>query len=129
MKLIPRLVFVMFLVWACTSAHHSSVSVKADKADLRDSTEYDLLIIDPEFDLWYELHFSPALDKTNDTYQAYNSRAVSNWNYYFTTGRYSRIVESYIDYRTSVVYDLELNRRLYWYFKYVEDSFNLNLFK
>ncbi len=129
MKWILQLVFMIMLVWACSPVHHSSVSVKSDVSNIQDSTEYDLLIIDPEFDLWYELHYSPALDKTNDTYQAYNGRAVSNWNYYFTTGRYARVVESYIDYRTSVVYDLELNRRLYWYFKFVEERYNLNLFR
>jgi len=53
--------------------------------------------------------------------------AVSHWNDYFTRNRYPRAIDSSIDYDYSIDYGIEVNRKLYWYFKYIEDTFKIRL--
>lgn len=38
------------------------------------------------------------------------------------------IIESYIDYRPNIDYGIEVNRKLFWYFKYVKSKYGINLF-
>ncbi len=118
--------FVLLIVWSCslsqkTGSSDKQLSIKSD------STEYEITITDPEFDHWYLLNFSPAKDYSNEYYRCKNQVAVSNWNNYFTRNRYHSVIENYIYYDYCVDYGIEVNRKLYWYFKYVEDSFKIRL--
>jgi hypothetical protein len=79
------------------------------------------------FDRWYVGHYSPALERTNEYYRSMNSQGVINWNHYFTRNRYSTVIGSYISYNPSVDYGLEVNRRLYWYFRFIEENFRIRL--
>lgn len=124
----PILLFLItgLLCWSCypTSPKVShSVGLKE-----KDTLSYELIIIDPGFETWYDIHFSPAKDRSNEAYHMYNQQAVLNWNYYFTTGKHSQYIDSYINYENQVDYGIELNRKLYWYFKYVEEISGLRLF-
>lgn len=124
-KIILPFLFTL-LVWSCSAVKNTG-STQADKTFEIDSTEYEITIIDPEFDSWYLMHFSPAKDYSNEFYRSKNSIAVSNWNEYFNRGRFHRVVENYIPYDNTADYGIEVNRKLYWYFKYVEDKYNLRL--
>ena len=127
-----KLLFVGLIVLiygACTTSGNISGKHIPQPSLVRDSTEYELLIIDPEFDLWYAMHFSPANDRSNEYYSLQNKIGVINWNHYYTTGRYSGVVDSYIDYQPGIEYGLELNRKLYWYFKYTQEKFRIPLMK
>ncbi len=94
---------------------------------ITDSTEYEITIIDPEFDTWYLLNFSQAKDRTNEYYRGKNQVGAINWNDYYNKGRYHRIVENYLYYNNSIDYGIEVNRKLYWYFKYTEEKFRIRL--
>lgn len=113
------------LCWSCfptsTRSMHS-VGVKEV-----DSTSYELIIIDPGFETWYDMNFSPAKDRSNEAYQMYNHKASLNWNHFFTTGRHSQYIDSYINYENQLDYGIELNRKLYWYFRYIEEISGLKL--
>lgn len=127
MKMLLFPLFVLLVAWSC------SPSQKAGSSDRHstiksDSTEYEITIIDPEFDQWYMMNFSQGKDYSNDYYRSKNQVAVSNWNDYFTRNRYHRVIEDYIFYDNSVDYGIEVNRKLYWYFKYTEDKFRIRLF-
>jgi hypothetical protein len=84
-------------------------------------------VIDPEFDHWYLIHFTPAKDYSNSYYRAKNQVGVSNWNDYFIRNLYPKIIDSSIVYDNSIDYGIEVNRVLYWYFKYYEDQFKIRL--
>lgn len=116
------------LIWSCTQTHQVSKST-AGKIQIADSTEYEITIIDPDFDQWYFLNYSQAKDYSNEYYRSKNQVGVSNWNEYFNQGKYHRVIENFIFINPATDYGIEVNRKLYWYFKYVEENYRVNLFR
>ena len=120
------LIIIMgLMVWACSPAKKAS---KASVTLAKDSVEYEIWIIDPRFDQWYIINYSPAKDYSNEYYRSKNMIAVINWNDYYRSGKYSKIIDSYIDYQSSIDYGIEVNRKLFWYFKFVVETYNIYLF-
>jgi hypothetical protein len=128
MKLSILLFTFSLAFWACSPVRESSKSLAALTQNCQDSTEYDIIIIDPEFDHWYLLNYSPAKDHLIDYYRSKNLIAVSTWNENYRAGRYDRVIDSYIDYWPQIDYGIEVNRKLYWYFEYFEDKYRIRLF-
>lgn len=113
---------------ACNPAKQSvKTSAKVIQTS-EDSIEYELVIVDLNFDHWYLMNYSPAKDHTNELYRSKNQIAVANWNYYYQQGLYTKVIESLIDYRPEIDYGIEVNRKLYWYFKYVGEEYKIRLF-
>lgn len=94
----------------------------------KDSTEYQLLIIDPGFDSWLATQ-PPVNFHSNQYYRIWNLRYVNEWNNMYRTGRHPQYVESYVDYDPNAEYEVELNYKLYWYFRYFEKKYNITLVK
>jgi len=118
--------FFLLLAWSCSPSQKTSSS---DRHSIikSDSTEYEITIIDPDFDTWYLMNFSQSNDYSNQFYRSKNQMAVINWNDYFNRNRYHRVIDNYIFYESSVDYGIEVNRKLYWYFKYTENKFRIRL--
>lgn len=129
MKKIAILAIVLFSAWACTQQKQIITSAGNSQRVVSDSTEYEITIIDPGFDQWYLINFSPAHDRSNDYYRSVIWTGVSNWNQYFHRGRYSRIISSFIYFEPGTDYGIEVNRRLYWYFRYVEETTGIRLLR
>lgn len=115
------------MVWACSPVKNAAKPATLTRNE-QDTTGYGIVIMDPGFDQWYLANFSEAQDRTNDYYRSRNLVAVQNWNNYFRTGRYGKIIVSDIDYQPGVDYGIDVNRKLYWYFEYITREFGLNLF-
>ncbi|GAB1418960.1 hypothetical protein MASR2M12_17250 [Bacteroidales bacterium] len=94
-----------------------------------DSLHHEILILDPEFEHWYLSRFSPAADRSNEFYLSMNRLGISNWNHYYSSGRYQRAISSYIDYQPFTDYGIEVNRKLFWYFSYIEEKFRVPLLR
>ena len=125
--------FVLLIAWSCspskkTGAAGRQLAIISDSTIKSDSTEYEIIIIDPEFEHWYLTQYSPAKDHSNEYYRNKNQVAVINWNDYYTRTRYHNVIESYIYYDYSVDYGIDVNRKLYWYFKYIEENYKIRLF-
>jgi hypothetical protein len=116
------------LVWACAPVKKSTETTLKFIPAGNDSTEYEIIIIDPNFDLWYQTSYSPAKDYSNEYYRGKNHFAVVSWNEYYRSGRHTRVVDCYIEYESGVDYGIDVNRKLYWYFKFVEEKYRLRLF-
>lgn len=114
---------------ACSTIKESAGDQKGISLDSQDTTTYEVVIIDNQFDQWYMMNFNPSQDRTDEYYRGKNIIAVANWNQYFNAGKYKRVIESYIDYWPAKDYGIEVNRKLYWYFKYVEKTTGVPLFK
>jgi len=54
--------------------------------------------------------------------------AVGNWNDFYCTGRYNKIIDSLIEYHPDTDYGIEVERKLYWYFKYIVSTYKIRLF-
>jgi hypothetical protein len=119
---------IALLIWACSPARQASKTSATLKQASQDSTEYEIIILDILFDNWYLLNYSPAKDYTKEYYQTRNVVGVANWNYYYRSGRYTRVIESQIDYQPNVDYGIEVDRKLYWYFKYIVSTYKIRLF-
>ena len=128
MKTIVQIATVAFLIWACSPAKQVSKTSASLVLDTHDSTEYELVITDLYFENWYNLNYSPAKDHTNEYYRSKNQVAVINWNDYYRQGLYDRVIETPIDYRNELDYGIEVNRKLYWYFKYITEAYKIRLF-
>ncbi|MDY0344555.1 MAG: DUF6146 family protein [Lentimicrobium sp.] len=115
--------------WSCKSTHETIKSEGAETSVQIDSTEYGVIIMDNNFDRWYLTRFSQAQDRSNSYYRSMNNLAVSNWNHYFNTNRYNRVINNYIAYNPSEDYGIEVNRKLYWYFKFIEESYRVPLLR
>ena len=115
-------------VWACAPVKENISTSAAIAQESKDSTEYELIITDPRFDEWYEFNYTPAKDYSNEYYRSKNEIAVMNWNHYYTTGQYINIIEEYINYEPRIDYGIEVNRKLYWYFKYMRNEYKIRLF-
>jgi hypothetical protein len=120
MKTLSVIGFLLVFMCACTSQKDIVKISHSKQVSLIDSTEYELLVFDPEFETWFQTNYSPAKDHSNEYYQSWNNQYVIDWNYHFMAGHLPRIYENYIDYDNSVNYGIDLNRKLYYYFRYVE---------
>jgi len=118
--------FVLLVAWSCSPSHKAVSSGKKPIIKI-DSTQYEIIIIDPEFDHWYLLNYSQSKDRTNEYYRSKNQFGVNNWNDYFLRNLYPNVIDSSIVYDFSVDYGIDVNRTLYWYFKYTEDKFKIRL--
>jgi len=105
---------------ACSSQKGAIGLAHKRHIEVNDSVQYELLVFDAEFETWFETNYSPAKDHTNEYYQSWNTQYVNDWNYHYMAGQFPKIFENYIDYDSNVNYGIELNRELYYYFRYVE---------
>ena len=122
MKTLGIIGFMLVLLCACSSQKEfvKIVPTKDVDANVKDSSEYELLVFDPQFETWFMANYSPAKDHSNEYYQSWNNQYVTDWNYHYMAGHNPRVFENYIDWDDFVNYGIELNRKLYYYFRYVE---------
>lgn len=128
MKLSFVIGIMALMVWACSPVQNATKTSATLTQSSKDSTEYEILIIDPRFEQWYLMNYSEAKDYSNEYYRSKNQLAVANWNDYYRTGQYGRVIDSYINYQPTIDYGIEVNRKLYWYFKYIKTNYGINLF-
>lgn len=128
MKTVILVAALMLLTAACATHKKTSGIAGLQEAAKSDTTEYDIIILDPEFDHWYLTRYSVAMDRGNEIYRSYNRTAVMNWNDYFLRGKYRNLIENRLDYDYNTDYGIEVNRKLYWYFKFVEEKYRIRLF-
>lgn len=120
---------LLLLTVSCSTPREASNTSASLVHDSIDSAAYDVIVTDPEFDQWFTVHYTEAKDRPDQFYRSRNIIAVSNWNYYFLNGRYSLVIDSYIDYRPEVDYGIGVNRKLYWYFTYVTTKYKVPVFR
>jgi len=119
------------LLFACSPLKKVDTPAKPEKLELlssgEDSTEYELLIIDAGFESWFITNKKPVWFYSNEYLETMNLQYVIAWNakvrdpdMIMNGGNHPFIFE--IDYKPFVDYGIELNHKLYHYFRYVESS-------
>lgn len=89
--------------------------------------EYEITIIDTDFDRWFSINGRPANFYSLSYYEQKNRLYVAAWNekvgqQAFYNSLYYPFTQ-YIDYNPATSYGLEVNYKLFWYFKYIEDVY------
>ena len=91
-----------------------------------DSLEYRLIVLDPGFETW--LITKPPMNfYSNDYYNMKNRLYVSEWNLRYMTLNQTGLYDNYIDYNPGIDYGIEINYKLYYYFRYFEETNHLTL--
>jgi hypothetical protein len=119
---------LVMLAMACSQVREAPKSLAAVTLSSNDSTQYEIYISDLQFDQWYGINYSDSKDHSLDYYHSKNLVAVSNWNAYFRSGKYTDVIDCQINYEPQIDYGIEVNRRLFWYFKYVQENTNISLY-
>lgn len=129
--LIICLILVLVFNGCSSLSHRGAGSTRVNSPHIADTEEsekeeYELTIIDPGFDSWFATSSKPAGYYSLAHYENRNQRYVQAWNEKVTQQIYYRTpnypFENKIDYDYTVDYGLELNYKLYYYFRYIEST-------
>jgi len=135
MKLLKPLFYILsvLLFIACGSypATTSKDNVTQEEPVIiaNEALEYEIIIIDPGFTS-YLFSIAKPMSYYSQTYlQGKNRIYVANWNNRARSPQQfnSNVYENIIDYEPNVDYGLEVNYKLYWYFKFAEQKYKMRL--
>nr|WKN35148.1 DUF6146 family protein [Tunicatimonas sp. TK19036] len=119
-------IMLFFLISAACAPSYTSSSRDRTQPNIvqpEDEEEYEVLIIDPDFDRWFQTNGRPVGFYSEQYYAQKNRQYVASWNE--KVGRYggNSPFQNIINYDYSEDYGIELNYQLFWYFKYIENAF------
>ncbi len=125
-----KIFFVILFLSAISQAAFGQKDEKAISLNpdtiAADSTRYELIVFDPGFETWFLLQSTDQ--HSPDYYKARNRSYVSEWNRrYMSPMRHGNLYDSYIDYDPLTDYGPELERKLYYYFKFFEEANHVDL--
>lgn len=87
-----------------------------------DTIEYELIILDPGFDAWFVKTMRPAGFYSQSYLENWNRILTDQWNALIPAGsRRSCLPETYLNYDTRIDYGIELNHKLFYYFRYIQE--------
>ena len=124
-SLLVILVFFLFHIGYSTQNPDSTEIVKIDTSST-DSVEYELIV----FDLGYETYLisQPPMEFYSESYyKTWNIQYVTEWNLRYHSQARTGLYETYIDYDPLIEYGIELEYRLYYYFRFFEKENNVIL--
>jgi hypothetical protein len=122
------IVMLAFLLFSQTVGLSQKKEIDPQKTVMvsEDSTEYRLIIMDLGFDSW--LATRPARDfYSNNYYRLKNRFYVSEWNFRYIASSNPDLYDNYIEYDPDTDYGIDINYRLYYYFRYFEERNHVNL--
>lgn len=128
-------VFVMFLFTFLGMGSQASANFSQNPPDTlhfeneaedNDSIEYELIILDPGFDFWFNTNKKGEWFYSEEYLEHWNQILVSQWNNQIgLRGRGDCSPDMYIDYNPSIDYGKTLNYKLFYYFRYVDEECRL----
>jgi hypothetical protein len=92
-----------------------------------DTTEYELIVMDSGFDNWFVSNRKPIWYHEKEYYHAKNTFYAINWNIRVHDNMHREPYDFEIDYDQKIDYGIELEWQLFWYFKYIEQKYNIIL--
>ena len=127
MKTLITSFLILVLIISCKSTTNTNLITKDTLPEgavriANDSLEYEIIIIDIGFDTYLNSIAKPANFYSQSYYERKNIFYVSEWNIRAQNPlKYnSSIYENVIDYNFHTNYGLDVNYKLYNYFKFVE---------
>lgn len=99
----------------------------AMKPEKNDDGEWELTVIDTQFDYFLNAIAKPINQYSESTLKSRNRMLVTEWNSYYTSGRYRNVIESSIDYDPRENYGIKFEYKLYQVFAYVNWKYKLRM--
>jgi len=101
---------------------------KIEIVNPEDSVEYEIIILDVKFDSYLISIAKPMEFYSIEHYKSWNTMYVKTWNARHSNPiRFGDFYDSHIDYDPFTDYGLELNYKLYNYFKFIEYEYKIDL--
>ncbi|MFY9144982.1 MAG: DUF6146 family protein [Bacteroidales bacterium] len=94
---------------------------------LSDSIYYELIVFDVAFDNWMTTNSRPVWYYEKEYYEAKNRNYIISWNNLVKQNMFRPPFEYEIDYEPAIDYGIDLNWKLFWYFKYLEQKLGIKL--
>jgi hypothetical protein len=126
MKKLILLLLILLVVSVHSNGQQDTLRF-APSGESSDSVEYELIVIDPGYEAY--LATQPSMNfYSQHYYENWNLRYVTEWNYRHSQPmRYGDMYQTYIDYRPNIDYGLELNYKLFHYFRFFEKENGVDL--
>ena len=122
------IVLALVILAACTAPKNSTKSVvlkSGNDSIQKDSTEYEVIALDPGFESWYAQHNAKATYRSKDYYHNWNVRYVRAWNLKASTFPHAQLFNGQINYDYTEDYPLEIEHKLFMYFQFVEHKLGI----
>ncbi|WP_262150552.1 DUF6146 family protein [Chryseobacterium foetidum] len=97
------------------------------KPEKNDDGEWELTVIDTQYDYFLNAIAQPISQYSESYLKNRNTFLVTEWNSYFTSGRYRNVIESSIQYDPTEKYGIKFEYRLYQVFAYVQWKYGLKM--
>lgn len=124
------LLFIIFLLPLSCTAQTDPKNDK-EKSEMKpsknDDGEWDLTVIDTQFDYFLNAVAKPISQYSESYLKTRNTLLVSEWNSYYSSGKYRNVIESSIDYDPKEKYGLKFEYKLYQVFAYVNWKYGLRI--
>lgn len=134
MKTVFYYVAIGLLIAACSSTKKTGIQEGKSSQEVvriaNDSLEYEIIIMDIGFETYLNTIAKPMNFYSKEYYETKNRFYVTEWNIRARNPLRYRgdIYENEINYDFNVDYGLEVNYKLYNYFKFVEHKYNQRFF-
>lgn len=131
MKQLLIFLTVLSLIWAC-SGPKALVDTEIAEPDavnknIKDSVSYVMETFDSKFEAWYNMHKSPSLYRSQEFYEKWNRKYVSEWNKKSMQKENSDFFVPILGYDRKKDYGFAMNHQLFYYFQYVEYVLNIKI--
>jgi hypothetical protein len=124
------LLFIIFILpFSCAAqTYPKNDKEKSEmKPSKNDDGEWDLTVIDTQFDYFMNAVAKPISQYSESYLKTRNTLLVSEWNSYYSSGRYRNVIESSIDYDPKENYGIKFEYKLYQVFAYVNWKYGLRM--
>ncbi len=126
MKRIFWVFIATILLFSCSTSNRMLGVSDKNLIDIsREKEEYEIIVMDPGFDTWFATTWSPAKDRSVEYYALWNQRYVNAWNYKATNPHTAELFDSTIQYDPTADYGIEVERVLYYYFRWVDTKLGI----
>lgn len=117
---------IIFVMAGCTTSNRMLAVKDKNLLEIeQNEEEYELLVLDPGFETWFLTTWSPAKDRNPSYYKMWNQRYVNAWNYQATRPHSFKVFDSTIQYDATIDYGMEVERKLYYYFRWVDTKLKI----
>ena len=134
MKLLKQtalLFSIGIFIWSCGSLPIKNTTTEKEEPVViaNDSLEYEIIIIDPGFNLYLNTVAQPEGFYSQEYLEARNSVWVTIWNQRVQNPRQfnQNVYENIIDYQPTIDYGYDVNYKLFNYFLFAQRKYKMSL--
>jgi len=126
MKNINFSICVLIFIAGC-STKKDIVKIE-DYPGVNDSVQYELIVDEPGYDSWVATNSKPEWYHEKEYYRTWNVLYVTEFNYRVLNTNAGHPFTEMINYDRQIDYGLDVEYKLYWYFKFIEYKYNTKLY-